>query len=373
MTQLKKILINATNLNEGGGVQVATSFLKDLVSMGLDKNLEFSVYVSAAVDRNLEEKFFDKNIFFNYQIVESKKISFVNSHKLNYYDIVFTVFGPMFLPFYKKKHISGFAQPWVIYPVGDVLRKFNFPKRLIYLFKYFLASCVFRQADVLVVESNYIKHLLIQKGYSNTIEVVENAVSSIFFKEDQWQEICSDVFNQRKINIGVLSGSYPHKNLDFIIDLAAELEVQHPETFNFIFTLDSEKFNELPKQNKLMSVVNLGVITLQECPSFYHQIDGVILPSLLECFSITPYEAMLMKKVMFLSDRDFFTRPCLDHAIYFDPLSVDSAVKALSKWYFDKSDSYNIHHIDAAHRFIVNGNRSIDKAKSYIKLLLDLN
>ena len=373
MTQLKKILINATNLNEGGGVQVATSFLKDLVSMELDKNVQFSAYVSVAVDRNLDPIFFDKNFFIDYRIVKPKEISFLNSYKLNEYDVVFTVFGPIFLPFYRKKHISGFAQPWVIYPVGDVLRKFTFLKRLINLFRYFLASCVFRQADVLVVESYYIKHLLIQKGYSNTIEVVENAVSSIFFKEDQWQVICSDVFNQRKINIGVLSGSYLHKNLDFIIDLAAELEVQYPETFNFIFTLDSEKFNELSNKNKLMSVVNLGVITLQECPSFYHQIDGVILPSLLECFSITPYEAMLMKKVIFLSDRDFFTRSCYGHAIYFDPLSVDNAVKALSKWYIDKSDYNNIYHIDAAHRFIVNGNRSIDKAKSYIKLLLDLS
>jgi glycosyltransferase involved in cell wall biosynthesis len=243
--------------------------------MGLDKNLEFSVYVSAAVDRNLEEKFFDKNIFFNYQIVQPKKISFVNSHKLNYYDVVFTVFGPMFLPFYKKKHISGFAQPWVIYPVGDILRKFTFPKRLIYLFKYFLASYVFRQADVLVVESNYIKDLLIQKGYSNTIEVVENAVSSIFFNEEQWQVICSDVFNQRKINIGVLSGSYPHKNLDFVIDLAAELEVKYPGNFNFIFTLAARKFDELTWKNNTISVVNLGVITLQDCPSFYHQVDRI--------------------------------------------------------------------------------------------------
>lgn len=373
MTQLKKILINATNLNEGGGVQVATSFLKDLVSMELDKNVQFSAYVSVAVDRNLDPIFFDKNFFIDYRIVKPKKISFLNSYKLNEYDVVFTVFGPMFLPLYRKKHISGFAQPWVIYPVGEVLMKFTFLKRLINLFKYFLASCIFRQADVLVVESNHIKKLLIEKGYANQIEVVENAISSVFFSEDQWRSLRSDVIDFKKINIGILSGSYPHKNLEFVIDLAAQLEISYPKTFHFIFTVTNNKFEELTQKTKQLSVVNLGVITLQECPSFYQQIDGVLLPSLLECFSITPYEAMLMKKVVFLSDRDFFTRPCLSHAIYFDPLLVESAVKALAQWYFDKGESIKHEHLDAAHKFIASKNQSIAKAKLYVKLISELD
>lgn len=370
MTQSKKILINATNLNEGGGVQVATSFLKDLVSMGLDKNLEFTVYVSAVVDRNLEEKFFDKNFFIDYQIVEPREISFLNSHKLNDYDVVFTVFGPMFLPFFRKKHISGFAQPWIVYPVGDVVMKFTFIKRLFYRLKYSLASSIFRQADVLVVESNRIKHLLILKGYRNQIEVVENAISSIFCKEDEWQFIHSNAFDLGKINIGILSGSYPHKNLDLIFNLACKLEVLYPKTFNFIFTLTVDKFEVLTRKNKTASLVNIGTIKLQECPSFYNQIDGVMLPSLLECFSITPYEAMLMKKVVFLSDREFFRVQCLNHAIYFDPLSVENALKVLISWYFDKCQSMNVLHIEAAHQFITSRSQSITKSKSFMKLIL---
>ena len=299
---IKKILINATNLNEGGGVQVATSFLKDLNQIDLLSQLQISVFVSGAVDRNLQTEFFDKSCFFEYKVKKSKEINFLNSYKLNQFDVVFTVFGPFFLPFYRKKHISGFAQPWVIYPVEDVLKKFTFLKRLFYRIKYSLIACIFKQANMLVVESKHIKNLLIKKGFTSQIEVVENAVSSVFFNKNEWQKINSDVFDSKKINIGVLSGSYPHKNLDFIIELACKLQKIHPNTFNFIFTLTQDKHNDLIKDKSAESIRNLGVIKLQDCPSFYQQADGVMLPSLLECFSITPYEAMLMKKIVFISD-----------------------------------------------------------------------
>jgi hypothetical protein len=368
---IKKILINATNLNEGGGVQVATSFLKDLNRLDLSSQLQISVFVSGAVDKNLQTEFFDKSCFFEYKVKKSKEINFLNSYNLNEFDVVFTVFGPFFLPFYRKKHISGFAQPWVIYPVEDVLKKFSFLKRLFYKIKYFLAAYIFKHADALMVESNHIKKLLVQKGFTNRIEVVENAVSSVFFNKNEWQKINSDVFDSKKINIGVLSGSYPHKNLSFIIELANKLESHYPKSFNFIFTLNQDKYVNLIKDKKLESIRNLGVIKLQDCPSFYHQVDGVMLPSLLECFSITPYEAMLMKKVVFLSDREFFKAPCFNHAVYFDPISVESAEKALSKWYFETHQSDQLEHIEAAHQFITSKKWSIDKAKLYMKIILE--
>ncbi len=368
---IKKILINATNLKEGGGVQVATSFLKDLNQIDLSSQLQISVFVSGAVDRNLQTEFFDKSCFFEYDVKKSKEINFLNSYKLNEFDIVFTVFGPFFLPFYRKKHISGFAQPWVIYPVKDVLKKFTFLKRFFLRIKYFFVAYIFKQADALVVESNHIKKLLVKKGFANQIEVVENTVSSIFLNKDEWQKINSDVFDSKKINIGILSGSYPHKNLSFIIELANKLEDKYSKSFNFIFTLTQDKYDDLVKDKKSESIRNLGVIKLQECPSFYHQVDGVILPSLLECFSITPYEAMLMKKIVFLSDRDFFIAPCRDYALYFDPLSVESAEEVISKWYFETRQSEQLEHIEAAHKFITSKKWSIDKAKLYIKIILE--
>jgi hypothetical protein len=367
----KNILINATNLTEGGGVQVATSFLKDLVALGSVRNAKLSVYVSSAVNRNLDENFFNKKFFANFKVVDSKEINFLNSYKLNNYDVVFTIFGPMFLPFYKNKHISGLAQPWIVYPVADAIKKFTFLMGLLIRFKYFLAAYIFKRADTLIVESNHIKCLLIEKGYVNHIEVVENSVSGVFFEKSEWKEIYSEVFNSKKINLGILSAGYPHKNLDFVINLAEEIESIYPQTFNFIFTLPDAKFHDLTRHKKLSSLANLGVISLQECPSFYNQIDGVILPSLLECFSITPYESMLMNKVVFVSDRVFFKKSCFDHAIYFNPLSLNHAVSVIIDWYFDKSESIRNKHICAANKFVNSRCRSTSRAKLYTKIMTE--
>ncbi len=372
MTQSKKILINATNLHEGGGVQVATSFLKDLVSLNLDKNLEFSAFVSVEVDCNIEEKSVYKNFFSEYRIVEAKEIGLLNSHKLNCYDVVFTVFGPFFLPFYRKKHISGFAQPWVIHPVEDVLYQFKFYKRFLLKFKYLLASYVFTKADLLIVESDHIRKLLMTKGYKNRIEVVENAISTIFFDKREWQPIPEYFFASKKINIGVLSGSYPHKNLDFVIRLAQRLELIHPNRFNFVFTLKPQKYDELLKGRQISSVCNIGVISLRQCPIFYNNIQGVILPSLLECFSITPFEAMLMKKIIFLSDRSFFREVCLNHAVYFDPLSVNNAISMLENFFLKEGGLSIEEHLKSAHNFVVSKRTSDSKAKSYIRLISSL-
>ncbi len=365
----KKILINATNLNEGGGLQVATSFLKDLNQLDLSSQLDISVYVSSAVDKNLEAEFFDKSYFFEYKVKHRKEISLLNSSKLNQFDLVFTIFGPFFLPFYRKKHICGFAQPWVIYSAKDVLRKFNFLKRCFLTFKYFLAACIFKQADMLLVESNHIKELLIKKGFANEIEVVENAVSSVFYNQDEWQEINSDVFDSKKINIGVLSGGYPHKNLDFIVKLAINLENDYPNTFNFIFTIKSDQFIELMQGLQISSLQNLGPIKIYQCPDFYCQIDAIILPSLLECFSITPYEAMLMKKVVFLSDRDFFKKNCFSYAKYFDPLTVSSAIDLIENWFFNADSIDRDKQLDLAYRYAKKQINSVEKSRRYIQII----
>ena len=42
------------------------------------------------------------------------------------------------------------------------------------------------------------------------------------------------------------------------------------------------------------AVSNAGSLSVAQCPSFYRSMDAVILPSLLECFSATPLEAMVM-------------------------------------------------------------------------------
>ena len=58
-------------------------------------------------------------------------------------------------------------------------------------------------------------------------------------------------------------------------------------------------------------------MSLAQCPSYFKELDGIILPSLLECFSATPLEALIMGKPIFLSDRQFNKDVVGDFYFYF--------------------------------------------------------
>ncbi len=366
---IKKILINATNLNEGGGVQVAASFLNDLMKLDISNDLEISVFVSSIVDKNLHINLLNKSVFHEYKVIKPREINFLNSYKLNNFDLVFTVFGPFYIPLYKNKHICGFAQPWVIYKNNEVLKKINFIYKYYIITKYKIISFIFKRSNILIVETNNVKNKLKELGYKNKIIVVDNSVSSIFFKKSEWKEVKIPIIKEGMIKVGVVSGGYIHKNLNFIVELENKLNVIFPGKFHFIFTLKKDIYEKLIRHKNCYSTSNIGPIKIQECPSFYDQMDAVMLPSFLECFSITPYESMLMKKVIFLSDRDFFRKICLDHAQYFDPTNVDDAINILKSWFFSKSEIEKKTFLENAHIFVKDKNSSINKTIQYLKII----
>ena len=71
---------------------------------------------------------------------------------------------------------------------------------------------------------------------------------------------------------------------------------------------------------------------LSEIESVYEAVDAVFMPTLLESYSATFLECMAYKKPLLVSDREFAREICGDAAIYFDPLSIDSMIDAISNF-----------------------------------------
>ena len=70
-------------------------------------------------------------------------------------------------------------------------------------------------------------------------------------------------------------------------------------------------------------VINVGPVSINQCPALYHYCDALFLPTLLECFSASYVEAMYFKKMIFTSDLPFAHTVCDDSAIYFDPYDAN--------------------------------------------------
>lgn len=321
----RRVLINCSNIREGGALQVAISVLNDLL---LRPCLSFdpTFIISKKVYDGLDLEVVDKTSYV-ILVADIKGIEMLWS-RFNFihlsFDLVFTLFGPQYTLFKSRRNIVGFAQSWIIDPVniegGESYIK-NLALRCLGKFKYSFQWLFFKRSDLLVVELDHVKHGICssKKFPSSKITIVHNCISPVFFSPMKWESVNYEKF-PGFFYIGYVCRDYPHKNIRILAKVAKILNEELNLPVKFCFTLNG---NEWSKYERFFGNygVSVGALSLQQCPRFYQSLDAVIFPSLLECFSAAPIEALFMGKPLFATDRDFVRDTCMDFPFYFDPRS----------------------------------------------------
>lgn len=327
-----KILINASNLHVGGGVQVASSFISELAKLlSHDKGQnEVSVFCSNKVFENIN---ININVFNSFRIINiygKGKANLEVKNLFEGFDICFTVFGPFYLDIKVSKHICGFAQPWIAYPDNDVYPMLNFKNRLLTKLKFLTQSFFFKRYDLLVVEQAHVKDALEKVGYDpEKISVVSNCVSSIYEDENNWQTLAFDFSNLvENVTLGFIGRPYLHKNIEILTSVNDILISKFKMKCNFLFTFTEDEMKSCGF-SKHSNFYTVGEINTAQCPSFYKSLDALVFPSLLECFSASPIEAMRMNTTVIASDYPFVKEVCRDAAFYFNPLSADAIAETI--------------------------------------------
>lgn len=374
---MRKILINASNLHHGGGVQVAASFITELAAM-LDTEFQRDkvvVYVSTAVDSALKAQGFDASQIPEYVIFDVFGIrAFLPKVSKLFvgYDLVFTVFGPLYLSRKVPNHVVGFAQLWILCPENEISmaagRYVRMRTSLLYKIKWLFFKYL---SSRLVVELPHVKSKLVtRKGYPDgRIDVAFNCVSALYFNRNLWAPVDIPPRNtNRVIRIGYPARAYPHKNLKIILDVAQILKKLADINFQFYVTLHDSEWAEFSSEYRAV-VNNIGELTPAQCPTFYEGMDGVLFVSLLECFSATPLEAMVMRRPLFASDREFVRDCCDAHAVYVDPLNPQVIAKAIFDWFFVISEDARQRRIDDAYVYLNSLPGSRDRAANYINIM----
>lgn len=365
------IVINASNLHNGGGIQVATSFLMELSQLdGPLPNIE--VLASTEIAENLRRQPIDISRFASFEILDVhgmfRGIAALRK-RIARADFVFTIFGPLYLRSKPRMSIVGFAQSWILYPHNDAYRKLSWLSHLRTRLKFAVQKLAFRRgSDFLVVEADHVRRRLVEKSLFNAgqIFVVPNCLNQVFLKPDSWRTVEMPPRSDRLL-LGLVTRDYPHKNLDVLPAIRSILSREHGVEMDFVVTLTKDEWDRRSATFR-RSVVNVGPLSIDQCPSFYEQIDGVIFPSLLECFSATPLEAMYMRKPLFASDRAFVREFCGDFPWYFDPNSPTDAAKVIAEYanlgpFEDR--------LKAAHRHVLSLPGARDRAVRYLNLILD--
>jgi glycosyltransferase involved in cell wall biosynthesis len=369
-----KLLVNASNLHFGGGVQVAASFIDELSRME-NRAGDFSVLVSTEVNGNLVHIGCQTSGFARYEVFDNYGLSSMWASllgKFRDYDLVFTVFGPAYFVTQRFFSVVGFAQAWIIYPDSSAaldLSKFSrYKSRL----KYWLQSFFFRRADRLIVEAAHVKAGLVANGIAGNegVDIVPNCISSLYSEPGKWTPLVVDPVPSGILRVGYVGRDYAHKNLSVLPDVRRKLRENYNLDVEFYVTFSEDEWQERSEVFR-REVNNVGVLAVSQCPSFYQQMDAVIFPSLLECFSATPLEAMAMGKPLFASDRSFVRDVCLEWANYFDPLNTDDIAKVMAS-YFAGEQSVCKERLLAAQQHGKNFSSAQGRAHRYLEIIEDI-
>ena len=329
-----KILINLSNISVGGGLQVSTSFIRDL------PNFE-NKYTIRLIVNTQQYSFCNNMTHIDVIQYEEKKgrdfskrkyVGFLKEQEKSFKpDIVFTLFGPGFWrP--KVKHVIGYAVPHYIYKDLPFKKAYGKASQIKILLKEALDIFLFKKmSDYYVVETNDVKSRLAKrlKISSEKIFVVSNTYSNIFDSPELWKNDFTIRQNKKEFVLITITANYPHKNLSVIpavIDVL--IDNNRLTDFTFVLTIPKNNFKYNLSEKHLKHIKFIGKVGISQCPDLYRQSNALFLPTLLECFSASYLEAMKMAVPILTSDYSFATSICGDAAVYFDPLNmVDIAQK----------------------------------------------
>ena len=364
-----KIIINTTNLKIGGAIQVAISFINECI--GFSEN-EYYVFLSLSVAKEINHDLFPQNfkfyqfknpsrfILFDKTIAElDKKEKEINA------DMVFSVFGPTYWK-PKSKHLMGFANGLYLYKDSPYFESFSIMEKLKFkLKKEYHRLLLKNNADFYVLQTDDMK-----KRFSKFLGIDEAKMAVVSSRYDRVFENQIEDLNMLPKKSGdefwfvTISAYYPHKRLDLINELVPLIKKEQLN-IKFVLTLSDDVIENRFADSK-EHIINIGSIKLEECPYVYSRCDALFLPTLIESFTASYPEAMIMKKPILTSHYSFAKTVCKDAALYFDPYNIDDIMAQIRKIYKDRVLYNNL--VEKGLKVVQELPSSKDRAKQYLNL-----
>lgn len=352
-----KIIINASNLSHGGGLQVAISFIE--MCRGHKEN-EYIIFLSPTIKNQLSIDDYNNNFHFflikdkplPYTLKGRKSIRYLRKLEKNLKpDCVFTVFGPTYwTPF--VPHFMGFALGHFIYEDSPFFDLISIREKILWrIRKRIKMHFVKQDASYYHVETEDAKARLSLslKCSSDNIFVFSNTYNIIYenFK------IRGDILPKKKegeFRFIYISAYYKHKNFEILNQIIPVLKRKGYNDITFILTIEEQVYEEIFTKNAKSQILNIGPVKVEDCPQLYYECDAVFVPSVLEIFTANYPEAMKMSKPILTTNLSSAKTICENAALYFDALNYNDAVDKVVQLVQDKT---------LQNQLITNGNKRL--------------
>jgi len=132
-----------------------------------------------------------------------------------------------------------------------------------------------------------------------------------------------------------LARYYPHKNLEGIVEVFRHFRKELHGAVVFITIAPSQHpgarrlLTSIERWGLSRQIVNIGPVEQSRIPSLFGHCHALFQPTLMESFSAAYLEAMVLNLPVLTSDLYFAHEICGPAALYFDPWSPDSMMKAI--------------------------------------------
>lgn len=361
-------MINTAHQRFGGAVQVALSFINECRNFN---DNEYIVILGTGLSQLVDVSKFPQNFKFeiyDFGTINFKKVFVINKvlqrvERKYSPDVIISTTGPSYFHS-RAPQIMGFNLGLYLYSDSPYVKEITGLKRIKFLLKKRIHYYFFRRDAVAFVTQTNDVNLRVRKelGFEEVFTVTNNA-SSYYNSPDSFPRklVRTTKLTYRFLTI---SAFYPHKNLELIKDVAKILRERGRSEFEFVLTIKTEDFERVFKDQN--HIVNIGPIPPVECPSLYRECDAMFLPTLVECFSASYPEAMIMDKPIITSDLGFAHSICGEAALYFRPKDAEAAADQIVRLLDDKQLEKEL--IKQGHEELKKFDSPQERANKYLKL-----
>lgn len=343
MTREATVLLNATSISVGGGIQAVVSFIRHVLDR--DTGLRWHFALSRPVAKQLAQfgissRSLGADVFDVAPARDKRARRMLRDIESRVRpSLVFTFFGPAYVRF-RSPHLCGVADGWVTHATSMAYSVLGGIRRSITVFlKCVYKGLWYRAADRWLVEEQAARRGLSRRYAlpAERIAVISNACADHYRIA---QGVPPLLQPNGRFRLLTFAAYYVHKNLEIIPAVAAELRRRGlGDRFEFIITIPSDepalaRLNATARQFDVTQMINnVGPIDLADGPRLYRSCDAAFVPTLLETFSATYPEAMTMGLPIITTDLDFAKGICGAAAVYYRPKDPSAAADAISRVY----------------------------------------
>lgn len=322
------VLIDAGNLRSGGGLQVGASFIDEVAAFTATEAQRWPwlsqtlIEITPELEANLTRDVSHLNV----AVTDRSSARRLLRSEGRKFCVSFTLFGPAYGRSRADISIVGFADSVSLWP-EFIPRHGGARARIRWQARRWLSRRLFRGADRVVVEAEHVlKDLVRLWGLRpEVIDIIPNVVNSVFAAP------LATPPSSGTPTFLYPTRLYAHKNLDVLGEAAHLLSARTGQRVSMTLTLNDDEWGKASPLTRKYSV-NRGPQKIEDLPDLYREASGTIFPSLCECFSVTPLEAIAMGSPLLASRRPFVSDVVGDAAWYFEPTDPNSVAEALQSF-----------------------------------------